>query len=392
MKTAAIIAEYDPFHFGHKHLIEKTREAGATHILAIMSGSFTQRGGVAIFDKFTRAKTALENGVDLVIELPARFSLTSAAGFARGAVDIAAALGCVDMLAFGSESGDISALKEASGAIDYTVHTAEFDELLQRGNSYPAALQKALKRFYTDDVAELIASPNNTLAIEYLSALDSRGSGIEPFTVRRYGAAHDQDIEDYDEDSDKQIEFLSGSAIRKLIAEGKDYSKYAPLVAAPSADISRLERAILANLRALRPSDLERVADCAGGLGDRLYKAIRKGTSLSGIYFMTKTKRYTLARIRRAVLCGFLGLDKEISREKCAYVRVLGMNARGKEILSAANCPLPIDTSLRALSKTSSEARRQAEFEARLTDIYGLAFAEPPTCGVDFTSKPIILD
>lgn len=389
MKTAAIIAEYDPFHFGHKHLIEQARAAGATHVLAIMSGSFTQRGGVAIFDKFTRAKTALENGVDLVIELPARFSLTSAAGFARGAVDIAEALGCVDMLAFGSESGDIAALKEASGAIDYTVHTAEFNELIQHGNSYPAALQKALKKFYTDDVAEIIASPNNTLAIEYLNALDSRGSAIEPFTVRRYGAAHDEEL---DESAEEQSEFLSGSAIRKLISEGKDYSKYAPLVSAPSAELSRLERAILANLRALRPNDLERVADCAGGLGERLYKAIRKGTSLSGIYFMTKTKRYTLARIRRAVLCGFLGIDKEISREKCAYIRVLGMSAGGKEILSAANCPLPIDTSLKALSKTSTEARRQAEFEARLTDIYGLAFEEPPVCGMDFTSKPVILD
>ncbi|MDE6733048.1 MAG: nucleotidyltransferase family protein, partial [Oscillospiraceae bacterium] len=364
-----------------------TREAGATHVLAIMSGSFTQRGGVAVFDKFTRTKTALENGIDLVIELPARFSLTSAAGFARGAVDIAAALGCVEMLAFGSESGDLAALKEASGAIDYTVHTAEFDELIQRGNSYPAALQKALRQFYTDDVAELIASPNNTLAIEYLNALDTRGSTIESFTVRRYGAAHNEEL-----DESSRSEFLSGSAIRKLISEGKDYSDYAPLVAAPSADLSRLERAILANLRALLQNDLERVADCAGGLGERLYKAIRKGTSLSGIYFMTKTKRYTLARIRRAVLCGFLGIDKEISREKCAYIRVLGMNARGKEILSAANCPLPIDTSLKALSKTSPEARRQAEFEARLTDIYGLAFEEPPVCGLDFTSKPIILD
>lgn len=389
MKTAAIIAEYDPFHYGHKYLIEQTRAAGATHVLAIMSGSFTQRGGVAIFDKFTRAKTALENGVDLVIELPARFSLTSAAGFARGAVDIASALGCVDMLAFGSESGDLTALKEASGAIDYTVHTAEFNELIQRGNSYPAALQKAMKKFYTEDVAELIASPNNTLAIEYLNALDSRGSAIEPFTVRRYGAAHD---EDFDEETEPQSEFLSGSAIRKLISEGKDYSKYAPLVGAPTAEISRLERAILAGLRALRPSDLQRIADCSGGLGDRLYKAIRKGTSLSGIYFMTKTKRYTLARIRRAVLCGFLGIDKEISRERSAYVRVLGMNSRGKEILAAANCAIPIDTSLKALSQASPEARRQAEFEARLTDIYALAFEEPPVCGVDFTSKPAILD
>lgn len=383
MKTAAIIAEYDPFHYGHKYLIDQTRKAGATHILAVMSGSFTQRGGVAVFDKFTRAKTALENGVDLVIELPARYSLTSAAGFARGAVDIINTLGCVDMLAFGSESGDIAALKEASGAIEYTLHSDEFDKFIRSGLSYPAALQKALLMFYTDDVAEVIASPNNTLAIEYLNALDSCGSKIEPFTVQRYGAAHD---------SDEPGEFLSGSAIRKLIAEGKDCSKYAPTVSASAADISRLERAILAALRNLRPNDLCRIADCSGGLGDRLYKAVRKGTSLSGIYFMAKTKRYTLARIRRAVLCGFLGIDKDISGEKNAYIRVLGMNPRGREILSAADCPPPIDTSLRALSRASREAHRQAEFEARITDIYSLALEEPLPCGVDFTSKPIIID
>ena len=160
MKTAAIIAEYDPFHYGHKYLIEQVRAAGATHVAAIMSGNFTQRGSAAIFDKFTRAKTALENGIDLIIELPARYSLTSASGFARGAVEIASALGCVDMLAFGSECGDIAALKEAAGAIEYTTHGDEFDRLIKQGNSYPAALQKAMLNFYTDDVAELISSPN----------------------------------------------------------------------------------------------------------------------------------------------------------------------------------------------------------------------------------------
>lgn len=382
MKTAAIIAEYDPFHYGHKYLIEQTRKAGATHIAAVMSGSFTQRGAVAVFDKFTRAKTALENGVDLVLELPARYSLTSAAGFARGAIGIINSLGCVDMLSFGSESGDIAALKEASGAIEYTVHSEEFDTLIKRGCSYPSALQKALLKYYTNDVSELISSPNNTLAIEYLNALDSVGSSIEPFTVERFGAAHD---------SDEDGEFISGSAIRKKIMTGEDYSKYAPKIDAPDADISRLERAILSALRNLRAADFDRIADCAGGLGDRLYKAVRKGNSLSGIYFMAKTKRYTLARIRRALLCAFLGIDKDISREKCAYIRVLGMNTRGKEILAAANCSLPIDASLKALSKTSPAAHRQADFEARITDIYSLAFEDPLPCGTDFTAKPIIL-
>lgn len=383
MKIAAIIAEYAPFHYGHKYLIDQARKAGADRVLAIMSGSFTQRGDVAICDKHSRTKTALENGVDLVLELPARYSLTSAAGFARGAVEIANALGCVDMLAFGSESGDAAALKEASGAIEYCVHNEFFDNLIRRGNSYPAALQKTLLEFYTDDVAELISSPNNTLAIEYMNALDSLGSSIKPFTVKRFGAAHD---------SDEDGKYLSGSAIRRRIAAGEDYSQFAPPINAPVADISRLERAILASLRNMRHDDFERIADCAGGLGDRLYKAVRRGNSLSGIYFMTKTKRYTLARIRRAVLCGFLGVDKDISREKCAYIRILGMNSRGKEILSLANCSLPIDTSLKALSKTSPKARFQAEFEAHITDIFSLALKEPLPCGVDFTAPPIIID
>lgn len=382
MKIAAIIAEYDPFHYGHKYLIDKAREAGATHVLAVMSGSFTQRGGVAVYDKHTRAKTALENGVDLVVEMPTRYSLTSAAGFARGAVGIVNELGCADMLAFGSESGDIAALKEASGAVEYTLHSDEFNDMVRKGFSYPSALQRAMKMFYTEDVAELVSSPNNTLAIEYLNALDDIGSAIQPFTVRRRGAAHD---------SGELGEFLSGSVIRRMIAAGDDCSKYAPVVDAPAADIARLERAVLASLRSLRRDDFGCIADCAGGLGDRLYKAVRKGSSLSGIYFMTKTKRYTLARIRRAVLCGFLGITGEISREKCAYIRVLGMNERGKEILSATKCSLPIDTSLKALSKTSREARRQADFEARVTDIRSLALAEPLPCGVDFTAKPVIV-
>lgn len=382
MKIAAIIAEYNPFHYGHKYLIEQARAAGATHILAVMSGNFTQRGDCAIFDKHTRAKTALENGIDLVLELPSRYSLMSAEGFARGAVEIISALGCADMLVFGSESGDLAALKEASGAIEFAAHTEEFNAAIKRGKSYPSALQAALREYYTEDVSETISNPNNTLAIEYLNALDNIGSAIEPIAVKRLGARHD---------SDEDGKFISASAIRRKIREHEDYSQFAPMANSPSADISRLERAILASLRQMRPEDFDLVYDCAGGLGNRLCKAVRAAKSLGEIYFLTKTKRYTLARIRRAVLCGFLGIDKRLAAEKCAYIRVLGMNPRGKEILSAAKCALPIDTSLKSLSRTSREAARQAAFEARATDLYALAFENPLPCGMDFTAKPIII-
>lgn len=384
MKTAAVICEYNPFHLGHKLLIDKTREAGADHILAVMSGNFVQRGDVAIFDKFTRAKTALENGVDLVIELPERVSLTAAEGFAKGAVEIITALGCVDMLAFGSESGDIDALCEGSRAIDYCVHTKTFDTLIKRGKSYPAALSEAMHEFYTPDVAELFESPNNVLAIEYLNALDNVGSKIKPFTVAREGAGHDSD--------DENTGLASATLIRKKILAGEDCSQFAPVVDAPAAKIALLERAILAKLRMMPPSAFDEIFDCANGLGDRLRKAVKSAKSLPELYFLTKTKRYTLARIRRAVLCGFLGISRDFALEKPAYIRVLGMNSRGKEILAAANCNIPIDTSLKALSQKSREAAKQAAFTARCTDIWQLALENPAPCGSDYTAAPIIIE
>ena len=382
MKIGAIISEYNPFHNGHKYHIEQTRAAGVTHIAAVMSGNFTQRGDAAIYDKHVRARAALENGIDLVIELPVRYSLMAAEGFARGAVEIVSALGCVDTLSFGSESGNIEALKEASRAIEFTAHTKEFDKLIKHGKSYPAALHEAMLEYYTKDVAELIASPNNTLAIEYLSALDNIASPIKPMTIKRLGADHDSDDEDV---------FISASAIRKKILNGGDISTFAPAVDAPAADITRLERAILAKLRTLRAEDFERCYDSIGGLAERLGKAVRGARSLSELYFLAKAKRYTLSSIRRVVMCAFLNLDKKFAAEKPAYLRVLGMNSRGKEILSEAKCPVPIDTSLKALSKTSREAFLQAGFEARCTDIYSLAFAEPRPCGVDFTAAPVII-
>lgn len=384
MKTAAVICEYNPFHYGHKYQLDKTREMGATHIVAVMSGNFTQRGDAAIFDKYARARAALQNGADLVLELPTRFSLSAAEGFARGAVSIIEALGCVEMLSFGSESGDITALKEAAGASEYAIHTDEFHELMRKGESFPSALAKTVKSYYTDDVYEVLSSPNNTLAVEYIKALDDIGSVIEPVTIQRSGADHDSDEEEQ--------QFASASLIRKKILSGEDYSEFAPVMNEPSADIHRLETAILAKLRTMRPTDFESVYDAAQGLGERLYKAARKACSLDELYFLAKTKRYTLARIRRAVLCSFLDIDKKMLNEPIAYIRILGMNPRGREILSAAQCGLPIDTSLKNLMKQSREAHRQGAHEERWGDIYSLAFEKPRPCGYEFTAKPVIIE
>ncbi|MBQ8171960.1 MAG: nucleotidyltransferase family protein [Oscillospiraceae bacterium] len=384
MTTAAVICEYNPFHYGHKYQLAKTREMGATHIVAVMSGNFTQRGDVAVYDKYERARIALENGADLVLELPTVYSLSAAEGFARGAVSIIEALGCVDVLSFGSECGDIAALKEAAGASEYALHTDEFKDAMRKGASFPAALAEAVKSYYTDDVCELLASPNNTLAVEYIKALDDIGSGIQPVTIQRSGADHDSD-----EESES---FVSASFIRKKILACEDYSAYAPVIGTPKADIKRIENAILAKLRTMRLSDFENIYDCAQGMSERLYKAVRKACTLEELYFLTKTKRYTLARIRRAVLCSFLGIDKKLLNEPPAYIRILGMNGRGREILSAAQCGLPVDTSLKNLMKQSREAHRQGAFEERCGDVYSLAFEKPRPCGYEFTAKPVIIE
>ncbi|MCM1335116.1 MAG: nucleotidyltransferase family protein [Bacteroides sp.] len=389
MKICGIIAEYNPFHNGHRYQLERTRELyGATHIAAVMSGNFTQRGDAAILDKYRRAEAALRGGVDLVIELPVAYALASAEQFALGAVGLLNALGCVELLSFGSESGDISALREAAAAVLYAAQTDDFYTFMKGGDPYPAALQKAVEKYYTDDVVALLTTPNNTLAIEYLKAMDELGCAFSPVTVKRIGAAHDGE--------NAENGYASASAIRKMIRAGEDISAYAPPlavsdIAAETADLARLETAILAKLRTMSRNELLKVPNVLAGLENRLYKAIRASGSLAEVAVFTKTKRYTMARIRRILLSAFLGIKKSDPSAPPPYIHILGMNERGKEILAAAKCSLPIDTSLKALMGTGDKARRFALLEADAGDLYALAFQKPRPCGLDFTSKPIIL-
>lgn len=385
MNICGIIAEYNPFHNGHKLHIEQTREKfGATHIVAVMSGNFTQRGDIAIADKYARAETALKNGVDLVIELPLPYALASAEQFARGAVFLLEALGCVDMLSFGSECGDIDLLSETAGAVLYAQQTEEFYSLMRRGDSFPTALQKTIEKNYEKEIMDALTTPNNTLAVEYLKALGELGSYITPVTIARSGAAHD------DEKSSENI--ASASKIRRLILSGKGADEYLPEpFTAETADIRRLETAILAKLRTMSKSEIEKAPNVFIGLENRIYKAARVSRSLAELYLLTKTKRYTMARIRRIILSCFLGVRKSDLKGEPAYVHILGMNARGREILSAANLTIPADTSLKSLAEKGERERRQAHLEAEGGDLYALAFEKKHVCGLDYTAKPIIL-
>ncbi len=386
MKICGIIAEYNPFHNGHRYHIEKTKELyGATHIAVVMSGNFTQRGDPAIFDKFSRAETALRNGADLVIELPAAYALASAEQFANGAVAILNSLGCVDMISFGSECGDVSLLEETAGAVLFAQQHDDFFMCMRKGDSYPAALQKTIEKYYEEDIIDALTSPNNTLAVEYLKALSEYGSSIKPVTIKRVGTQHDS--------GRTNGYYASASHIRKGIISGEDISAFVPeLPQTDHADIRNLETAILAKLRTMSPDELEKAPNVLAGLENRIYKAARVSTNLAELYMLIKTKRYTMSRIRRIVMAEFLGIRKTDLRSSPPYVRILGMNSKGREILAAADCKLPMDTSLKPLAESGDKARRTAFLEASAGDLYALAFEKKRVCGLEYTTKPIILN
>lgn len=385
MKIAGIISEYNPFHYGHKFHIEETKSLyGATHIVAVMSGNFVQRGDVAIFDKYSRAKTALENGADLVLALPTPCALSSADYFARSAVHILDSLGCIDMLSFGSECGDIEVLKQSVAAVQTVLEGGKISALAKQGLSFPSALRRAVAE-ESFSAAEVLDSPNNTLALEYIKALNRLGSGVVPVTVTRKGAPHDSEFH-----NDK-TEFLSASQLRKMIEHGENITKFSPSKSGQKADIRRLETAIFAALRTADETELSEFAGMLSGMPSRIFTAARKASTLDELFFAVKTRCYTLASVRRAVLSVFLDIRKQDQKALPAYIQILGMNEKGREVLAAAKPTLPVNTSLKALSDKSALAKKQAKTEERAGNLYALAFEPYRPCGLDFTSKPIIL-
>ena len=217
MSTVAIICEYNPFHSGHAYQIEKIRrEFGEDAvILALMSGNFTQRGEAAIADKMLRARCAVECGINLCIELPFPFSMSSAELFSLSGIRILNALGTVDYLSFGSESGDIEALYKTAEYMLTPEYQQELSSALavkeDKNEGYPKMCERALAKVAKNDTEYVSLTPNNILAIEYIKALISTKSKIKPHTVKRDGA-------DYNEESIIHDKHQSASAIRNALA------------------------------------------------------------------------------------------------------------------------------------------------------------------------------
>lgn len=395
-KTAAIIAEYNPFHNGHRLHISRTKEiCGADNIVVIMSGNFVQRGDCALSDKFSRTRMALEGGADLVLELPLPFACAGAEKFALGGVEIADALGCVDFLSFGMECGSAEQLTAAANALTDEEIKPALDQLLSEGMSFAAARTEAVRRVYGNDTADLLCMPNNILAVEYIRALKRLHSHIVPTGIQREGAAHDSDKLSGD--------IASATAVRRMIWDGQldEAARYIPQSSygilselietnkAP-AELNKCERAVLSRLRSMTREQIARLPDISEGLENRIFDCARSACSLEELYDSIKSKRYSHARIRRIILSSFLGLRREHS-EKQGYIRILGMNEKGKKLLSAAKPKLPLISSYRQANQLPQEARNQYLLECHADDLWALMTPEIQPCGADMTAKMIVV-
>ena len=383
MTISGIICEYNPFHNGHMYQINQTRKAGATHIVAVMSGNFVQRGDCAIMSKWQRAKSAIDNGVDVVVELPCPYAISSAESFALGAVSILDSMGCIDMLSFGSESDDIDVLKEAASIADGIAHSSELISLMEDGLTYPNAMQKIMNGI-NPEYANVLSSPNNILGIEYLRALSAFNSAIRPFTIGRAGVEHDS--------MNISGQFASASMIRKMLRSGNDVSEfmpYPPNINDGFATLENLENAILYKLRCMTADEIANIPDVAHGLENRIYNAARNACSIDELFDLIKTKRYTAARIRRIIICCLLNINKNDLKILPPYVRIIGISKLGSEVLRKArqSCKLPISSSLARLVEHSESARRFAEIEAFSADVFALAYNNYLPCGSDYTHK-----
>lgn len=363
MNTIGIIAEYNPFHIGHLHHIRASRAMAGegAFVVVAMSGHVVQRGEFPIMTKYSRAKTAVRCGADLVFELPAVHACACAERFARAGVGLLSRLGVVTHLSFGAETGDVGRLQALS------LLPGERRMKAQSLARAAPALNPEAAPFYT---------PNNILAIEYLRALRETGSQIAPLAVPREGGRHDDDT-------------TSASAYRRRIRAGELPASGLPCADILEAelragrapvDLSRLEPAILSRLRSLTAADLEALPEMSGGFHNRLFRAIRSATSLDGLCHLTKSKRFTMARVRRAILCAFLGISESDALAQ-PPPRLLAIGPRGPELLSRIRTPI-----------ISRPAARQTELalESAVTDQLCLAMPSPQPCGMEWTAGVLV--
>ncbi len=388
MKVNGVIAEYNPFHNGHKfHLEESARLTGADYTIIAMSGNFMQRGAPAIIDKYKRAEMALRNGADLVLELPTYYSASSAEFFATGAVSLLDKLGVVTHLCFGSEHGHIDELTKFSDIL--LAEPEEYVERLRRnmreGLSYPAARTKALLEYCPElcEYRDILSTPNNILGIEYMKAIRRLNSNIEPITTKRVGS-------DY---HDKRLGTNQSSAlaIRNAIftAEGLEFlqnqmpeSAYNImadyLVETPAMQLNDFSAGLHYKLLTERNEGFERYLDINSDLSDRIIKNLDSYSCFQDFCDTLKSKEMTYTRISRCLLHILLNITKDNmakfrNLEYTPYARILGFRKDSTDLLSAIkqNSQIPLISKLADADKILDEnAMNMLQNELVMNSLY----------------------
>ena len=362
MSRAAVICEFNPFHNGHKFLLEKIKSDFRDEVICIMSGSFVQRGDIAITDKFARAEAALNNGADIVVELPTVYALSGAETFADSGVHLAAALNC-NRLYFGAENS-INDLSEVAGLLENKLINDKIRSAMKGGQYYPKALSMAVG----DKHADTVRQPNNILALEYIKSC--KKYGILPIAIPRKGVNHD--------DSNIAGNIASGSKIRELIESGEGYKLLTPMEIDRPCRIESIESAILYRLKTITPEELHYIADVGEGLEYRICDAAKQYNSLSEIYNTVKTKRYTMARIRRIILSAFLNITAELQRTPVPYLRILGIKTGLEGLLSGAQLPLIVKTKTDYESLNNISAKEIFNVDLRAAEAMNIARGAQP--------------
>lgn len=398
-----IVSEYNPFHNGHiLHLKKSLEMTKADFTIAIMSGNFTQRGDTSLIDKWAKTEMALKQGIDLVIELPTLYAISSAENFADGAVKILNSLGIIDYISFGSEIGEIKPLDDVATVL--SKEPKDFSEILKRqlrsGLSYPKAREIAIQMYFgTSPIyTEALQNPNNILGIEYLKALKRSKSNITPITIKRnYNNYNSNDVKNG---------VASATAIRTMIMQKKNIHTVVPYETyeiierlskegkiVPSLKV--FEKEIIYNLRKMTITEIANLADVTEGLENKIKQASNMTNNLEELIQKIKSKRYTETRIRRILLYSLLNITKKdmtISKKVMPYIRVLGFNKHGKRIISAIaenNPKIKIVVSVKKFLDTNRDMNLQSMMmkDILATNIYTLGFKNNPLGNLDYTHK-----
>ena len=392
MKRVAIVSEYDPFHNGHKYQTDMLRKMGAECIVSILGGTFSQRGNCHIADKYFRAEAAVTSGgCDLVLELPYPYSCSSAEYFARAGVRIAAEF--CDSIAFGCETEEPELLCDIARFTCSDPYKLLLDDYRRRipDISMPRVNMEIIKDNLSEKHANEAVQPNNILCIEYLRAIYSLGYRLEPVFIKRFGADHDS--------KESCGDICSASLVRDKIKSFESWQRFCPDATSDvmkkasekgllGASLSYAEKAVIYTLRNISPEHADLCAECGGGLGRRILNMSSSAGTLSELYDSLATKRYTNARIRRAVISLLTGATEADEKSLPEFTCMLASNKSGLSVIKKSQFPVISTISdIRAL-----DCRRMTELYINAEKLFSLCYERALPEYAFFSRRPVIMD